>query len=600
MGSEALNFKPSLFSFTFFLYIADRVSDMAVKDQWYDRFLVETRELYYQRVLAILLIGVVLIPLFSILDYAVVRQFVTLFFFYRIGCAAILSIFLVVYFSKHGRRYAYPISIIAYLLSGFTITLMCVKMGGYDSFYYVGVVMVLVAVTVILPLNSLQAAILGVVLYVVYAVPIVLLSEASPQKLNVFFSNSFFFVSFIVITVLQCFDDTKVRKREVKLKTEKDDLAERLSYYAHNLESEVDKRMKQLEESELKYRELYENIIDVVLLVDRDSKILMANPRFYEIIGTTEDQVMSSFMTLVHTSDGSLVERMFIRLPVEQMVKDIQFRIVNKKGKVFDVECNAKCIYKDYQIVGFQLVIRDITVRKKLERDLLESYKKVQSARNATILGLAKLAEYRDGDTGAHLERIREYCKVIAEELAKKPEYAGYITPEYVDDIYNSSILHDIGKVGIPDSILLKPAKLTPDEFDVVKRHSALGGEALKAVETKLEGQSFLTLGKEIAFYHHEKWDGSGYPKGLKGNEIPLSARIVALADVYDALTSKRVYKEAIGHDEAKKIIVDTCGTHFAPDVVDAFLTTEDEFRRIREELFRDQDENRAQASSAA
>jgi PAS domain S-box-containing protein len=570
-----------------------------VRERWQDRFQEETRELYYQRVLAILLIGIVLIPFFSILDYMVVREYFTLFFFYRIGCAGILSIFLFVYFSKVGRKFAYPISIIAYLLSGFTITLMCVNMGGYDSFYYVGVVMVLVAVTVILPLDALQAAALGIVLYFVYAVPIVLFSETSPQKLDVFFSNSFFFASFIIISVLQCFDDTRVRKREVALKTEMDALAERLSYYAHNLESEVDKRVKQLEESELRYRELYENIVDIVLLVDKDAKILMANPRFYEIIGITQEQVPFSFMSLVHTADTSLVERMFIRLPTEHTVKDLQFRIVSKKNRVFDVECNAKCIYKDYQIIGFQLVIRDITARKKLERDLLESYKKVQSARNATILGLAKLAEYRDADTGAHLERIREYSKVIAEELSKKPEYTGYITHDYIDDIYNSSILHDIGKVGIPDSILLKPAKLTSDEFDVVKQHSALGGEALKAVESKIEGQSFLTLGKEIAFYHHEKWDGTGYPKGLKGTEIPLSARIVALADVYDALTSKRVYKEAFPHHEARQIIIESRGTHFAPDVVDAFLAHEDDFRKIREELFKDQDDEE-QAYSVA
>jgi response regulator RpfG family c-di-GMP phosphodiesterase len=179
----------------------------------------------------------------------------------------------------------------------------------------------------------------------------------------------------------------------------------------------------------------------------------------------------------------------------------------------------------------------------------------VQSARNATILGLAKLAEYRDADTGAHLERIREYSKIIAQDLAMKPRYTGYVTSDYIDDIYNSSILHDIGKVGIPDSILLKPGRLTKDEFEVVKRHSALGGDALRAVETKLEGQSFLSLGKEIAYYHHEKWDGTGYPRGLKGDEIPLSARIVALADVYDALTSKRVYKEAYSHQEAMEII---------------------------------------------
>jgi PAS domain S-box-containing protein len=378
-----------------------------------------------------------------------------------------------------------------------------------------------------------------------------------------------------------------------------DSLAERLSFYAHNLESEVGKRVKQLEESELRYRELYENIVDVVLLVDRDARILMANPRYYDIVGSLDDKTHASFLSYVHPMDVTLVERMIIRLPVEQMVKDLQFKIINKKGKVYEVECNAKCIMKDYQIVGFQLVIRDITVRKKLEKDLLESYKKVQSARNATILGLAKLAEYRDADTGAHLERIREYSKMLAEELANQPDYAGYITAEYIDDIYNSAILHDIGKVGVPDAILLKPGKLTAEEFEVIKRHSALGGEALREVETKIEGQSFLTLGKEIAYYHHEKWDGTGYPRGLKAEQIPLSARIVALADVYDALTSKRVYKDALSHQAAKEIIVEGRGSHFAPDVVDAFLAHEEDFRKIREELFRDQ-ENGVQASSAA
>lgn len=152
--------------------------------------------------------------------------------------------------------------------------------------------------------------------------------------------------------------------------------------------------------------------------------------------------------------------------------------------------------------------------------------------------------------------------------------------------------------MGIPDSILLKPGKLTAEEFDVVKRHSALGGDALKAVETKIEGQSFLSLGKEIAYYHHEKWDGTGYPKGLQAEQIPLSARIVALADVYDALTSKRVYKEAFSHDKAIAIIAEDRGRHFDPDVVDAFLALEDDFRSIREVMFKDVEVEEVQYSS--
>jgi response regulator RpfG family c-di-GMP phosphodiesterase len=218
---------------------------------------------------------------------------------------------------------------------------------------------------------------------------------------------------------------------------------------------------------------------------------------------------------------------------------------------------------------------------KRINRNLPEYHQNVQNARMATILALAKLAEYRDDDTGKHLERIREYSRIIAEEMANKPNYIDYITEVYVVDIYHSSILHDIGKVAIPDAILLKPGKLTPDEFEIIKRHSALGGDILTAIEAKIEGQTFLALAKEIAYYHHEKWNGAGYPKGLKGDQIPLSARIVALADVYDALTSERIYKKAITHSEAIKIITNEKGKQFDPDIVDSFLARKDEFKRV-------------------
>ncbi|HPJ95340.1 MAG TPA: PAS domain S-box protein [Deltaproteobacteria bacterium] len=556
-------------------------------DEYQERYIKETRDLFCRRVSFILLVGIILIPIFGILDYVVAREYFKLFLIYRIGCCAILTGLYLFYLTKTGKNHAYPIALVSYIVTGLTMSILCVHLGGYEFYYYAGVVMVLVTFNVILPLNALQAGASGIMLFFIYAVPIILFSDPTAWNLKILFSNSFFFVFFTLITMLQCYEETQVRFRECKLKVEMDSLAGRLSYYAHNLEAEVDKRMKALEESELRYRELYENIIDIVILVDTNSKILMANPRFYETIGIPVGQrIEFSFMNLVINDDTSLVSTMFRTLRTEHSVNDVQFRIRNRRGKVFEVECNAKGIYKERILIGYQMVVRDITVRKKLERDLIDSYKKVKSARNATILGLAKLAEYRDSDTGAHLERIREYSKVLAEELAGKPAYAGYITREYVEDIYNSSILHDIGKVGIPDSILLKPAKLSQDEFKVVKRHSNLGGDALKAVEAKIEGQSFLSLGKEIAYYHHEKWDGSGYPEGLKGQEIPLSARIVALADVYDALTSKRVYKDAFSHAKATEIIVNGSGTHFDPDIVEAFLAHENDFMRIREEMF--------------
>ena len=200
-----------------------------------------------------------------------------------------------------------------------------------------------------------------------------------------------------------------------------------------------------------------------------------------------------------------------------------------------------------------------------------------------TILGLAKLAEYRDLNTGEHLERMMEYTRILTQALAEHPKYSSYITSEYIEDIYLSSILHDIGKVGITDEILLKPGKLTPEEFEKVKEHPVLGGNALRAIESRVGGKSFLALGKEICYHHHERWDGSGYPDGLHGETIPLSARIVALADVYDALTSVRVYKGAASHEEALEIITDERGKHFDPDIVDAFLANQDGFKRILE-----------------
>ena len=222
------------------------------------------------------------------------------------------------------------------------------------------------------------------------------------------------------------------------------------------------------------------------------------------------------------------------------------------------------------------------STRKNQKRNLPDgSPQNIENARLITILALAKLAEYRDDETGLHLERIRGYTKVIAEEMAKTSKYAGYITSEYIEDLYQSSILHDIGKVGIPDAVLLKPGKLTSDEFEKIKKHADLGGNVLTDIEDQINGQTFLTLGKEIAYYHHEKWNGKGYPKGLKGEEIPLSARIVALPDVYDALTSKRIYKGPFPHKEAKKMIVDEKGRSFDADVVDAFLTCEDDFIKI-------------------
>lgn len=220
-----------------------------------------------------------------------------------------------------------------------------------------------------------------------------------------------------------------------------------------------------------------------------------------------------------------------------------------------------------------------------LTNDMLDNLQSTQSevkaTRDVAIISLSALAESRDNETGAHIIRTQKYVRSLAMELSKKPQHSALLTPEYIELLYKSAPLHDVGKVGIPDSVLLKPGKLTDDEFDIMKGHPEIGAKALSFAEKHLGSSSFLRVAKEISLTHHEKWDGSGYPNALSGDSIPLSGRLMALADVYDALISKRVYKPAFSHEKAKGIILEGKGSHFDPAVVDAFLAIEDEFVSI-------------------
>jgi putative two-component system response regulator len=202
--------------------------------------------------------------------------------------------------------------------------------------------------------------------------------------------------------------------------------------------------------------------------------------------------------------------------------------------------------------------------------------------RDVAIFAMAKLAESRDPETGAHLERMRNFSQVLAQHMASSARFGGLVDEEYVRLIYLTSPLHDIGKVGIPDSVLLKPGRLSDREFEIMKTHTIIGAETLGAAMHQYPGVVYLHMARDIALAHHERFDGSGYPVGSVGQDIPLCARIVALADVYDALTSKRVYKAAFHHDVARSMICEETGRHFDPDVVDAFVEHEKEFLDIR------------------
>jgi HD-GYP domain-containing protein (c-di-GMP phosphodiesterase class II) len=214
-----------------------------------------------------------------------------------------------------------------------------------------------------------------------------------------------------------------------------------------------------------------------------------------------------------------------------------------------------------------------------------------RSSRDLTIFALARLAESRDPETGLHLERVREYAGVLSQALATCERFRDEIDEEFLALIRVTSALHDIGKVSIPDYILLKPDRLTSEEFEIMKTHSTRGAETLETALRRFPDARYLQMARDVAAYHHERHDGTGYPDGLAGDAIPLCARIFALADVYDALASKRVYKEAFSHEVARNIILENNATQFDPDVVAAFSRCDGQFRAIQGEFRRRKDD---------
>jgi putative two-component system response regulator len=217
-----------------------------------------------------------------------------------------------------------------------------------------------------------------------------------------------------------------------------------------------------------------------------------------------------------------------------------------------------------------------------LEDQVRKRTKQIEGLQDALIISMASLAEARDNETGHHIRRTQSYILELAKKLSTHPKFMAELTPQNIELIYKTAPLHDIGKVGVPDRILLKPGRLTPEEFEEMKRHTIYGRDALDAAQKTYGTQeSFLKIARDIAYYHHEKWNGSGYPAGLAGDDIPICARLMALADVYDALISRRPYKEPMSHEKACSIISEGNGSHFDPDALQAFMDVQDAMAQI-------------------
>ena len=218
-----------------------------------------------------------------------------------------------------------------------------------------------------------------------------------------------------------------------------------------------------------------------------------------------------------------------------------------------------------------------------LEKLVTQRTHEIAAIQDVTIHAMASLAETRDNETGNHIRRTQNYVKLLAQHLQFHPNYTHFLNMDgVIETLFKSAPLHDIGKVGIPDAILLKPGRFEPSEFEIMKSHPELGQKTILQAESELGiDVPFLQYAKEIAYGHHEKWDGSGYPQGLSGEDIPISARLMAVADVYDALISRRVYKEGMPHEQAVQIILDGKGTHFDPHIIEAFVVLHETFKEI-------------------
>lgn len=370
--------------------------------------------------------------------------------------------------------------------------------------------------------------------------------------------------------------------------------------------SQIALRLEKLNKELLHHQEMLTEAHKIALLgrwdYDFISGEVVWSESMYDILEVESSTPASIdlFFSLVHPEDLENIKKTYQKMLAGQGLwkkRTSRYRLLLKRGKIKWVHFRffAK-LDEQNEIIGVYGTIQDITELKEIE-DQLERYskhleqlvdekvKEISSSQLATIHALIKLSGSRDNETGDHIERTASFCRLLASKLQAEPEYAAEVTDLFIETIYKASPLHDIGKVGIPDSILRKPGKLTDDEFTLMKTHVEIGYKTLAEVGDRYDGNEFIKMGIEIAAYHHEKWDGTGYVKGLRGKEIPLSARIMAISDVYDALRSKRVYKEAYSHKESVERIKSSSGSHFDPGIVDVFCRYQEEFELLYDSI---------------
>jgi PAS domain S-box-containing protein len=355
------------------------------------------------------------------------------------------------------------------------------------------------------------------------------------------------------------------------------------------LEETVEERTSIVREKDFLQGILDSSTLVSVILTDLEQNVLFWNTGAQNIFGYAADEILGEKITKIYPADSLTVET------VEKLREMVAKKAGTVHGKMKQVTKDGRTVITSLalspmlkpsgRLQGILGVGLDVTEEVHLHEELVRSYAQIKMIQDVSMFSLAKLAESRDEETGHHLNRIQEYCRSLASRMARRDAYQQIMTHEYIEDLVRSSVLHDIGKVGIPDAILLSTGRYTPEEYEIMKRHPIIGGEALAEAARELGQESYLCMARDIAYYHHERWDGRGYPRGLKEEQIPLPARVVAIADVYDALTSQRRYKRAFSHKEAVTLIKAEGGEHFDPDLVDVFNEADEDFGTIRQKF---------------
>lgn len=547
----------------------------------------ETRKLHQQRVSIILLAGMALLLLSGLLDAVLALADLTVLLPWRLAAMACCALLLLANRMDSNQHWSWLIGLTGYLVIGITVLLALPYQGSITSSSYVGLVVVMTLYTALAPLTVGQTLLGGFFLPGLYAASAWLAAPLTDGQAMDLFNNLFFMTCFVLIAATQSWADTAVRRREWSLRSAQSAATESLKRQAETLEQEVRRRTVAQQALELHHQILYEAIADDLVLIEPQGTIIQANHSFQSHFSPQNQQVAPSLYDAVHADD-----RQTLRTAVEGLlakdtpVSQLRLTMVDSRGEPLEVEISGAAVRRRGVTRGIHLVIRDIRVRKRLEQEVIASLGRIRQTENAAILALANLSEYRDITPGRHLERIREYCATLAAELAKRHQFSHIMTPAYIQNLYQGAVLHDIGKVAVPDTILVKTGPLSVLDEEAMRNHTLKGGDVIKAMELEAKDSgSFLSLAKNIAYFHHERWDGRGYPHGLREGEIPLEARIMAVADAYEEWTGAMPPAERFSHAQAVDMVVRSAGHRFDPVVVDAFVIRQHQFDQIRTTL---------------